>query len=148
MGSNDAAEMLEVAKEECGRLEREVAELKRHEALAEKHWHRDQADLALIVAERDAALAVIAAASVIASRNTWAAETVCMIRAGLAQSPTDALAAHDASVIAAAFDEWGEIMHRDMSIGADDRPVGWSRRIHARAATYRSESPATSGGES
>jgi hypothetical protein len=57
MGSNDAAEMLEVAKEECGRLEREVAALKSADALAEKHWHRDQADLALVVAERDKAIA-------------------------------------------------------------------------------------------
>jgi len=57
MGANDDREMLEVAKEECGRLEREVAELKRYEALANKHWHRDQDDLALVVAERDKALA-------------------------------------------------------------------------------------------
>lgn len=59
MGANDAAEMLEVAKEEVGRLERELEAEKRSSALAEKHWHRDQADLAIIVGQRDAALAVI-----------------------------------------------------------------------------------------
>ena len=53
---NDAAEMLEVAKIECGRLERELAAERRINGLAEKHWLRDQADLALIVAERDAAI--------------------------------------------------------------------------------------------
>jgi hypothetical protein len=53
VGINDAAEQLQVAIEECGRLERELEAEKRAAALAEKHWHRDQADLALIVAERD-----------------------------------------------------------------------------------------------
>ena len=68
MGANDAAEMLEIAKEECVRLERQVDDLTRDTALADKHWHRDQADLALIVAERDKAIAELDVALAVIAR--------------------------------------------------------------------------------
>ena len=53
MSSHAIAGIAAVALAELERLTAELKDVKRDAALAEKHWHRDQADLNFIVAERD-----------------------------------------------------------------------------------------------
>jgi len=56
-----ADEVRQIKAERDG-LDRELAACQRDASLAEKHWHRDQSDLAFIVSERDGLLATIGAA--------------------------------------------------------------------------------------
>lgn len=147
MGSNDAAEMLEVAKEECGRLEREVAALKL--TLAE-----DTRYMTRIESERDAAYAVIAAVrqcrhGIKPSMGQMGAiwYEVRRVDEALAKSPANALAAHDREVAATALDAaadswlhgaWGKTPRRADRIAdrmaASQFAGDWLR---ARATEYR-----------
>jgi hypothetical protein len=97
MGVNDAGEMLEVAKEECGRLEREVANLRAAEDLVNSEHADVVAQLKLtaaedlvyvrrIEAERDAAYAAIERVQNLTGDIGPEARRI------LSQLPTDALA--------------------------------------------------------
>ena len=109
MGANNAVEMLEVAKQECGRLERENAKLKRNNFVYAEAFN-------VLAAERDAALAVRDELVMLirTSPAEWStSEGVDIIVRGveeremneaLAKSPTQSLAKHDAGIRAAERD--------------------------------------------
>ncbi len=147
MGMNDDREMLEVAKEECGRLEREVAALKL--TLAE-----DTRYMTRIESERDAAYAVIEAVQEVVNNEAMPDEVhgdswvmVEDLAPILAQSPAEALAGHDRKVAAKALDvaadswlhgAWGKTPRRADRIAdrmaASQFAGDWLR---ASAAEYR-----------
>lgn len=147
MGANDDREMLEAAKEECGRLERYNDELKELLQAAYAKYVKDTDILFLArkdaERERDDALAVIAdAAAWIPEEPTFESHeskerALRSVRSALAKSPADALAGHDREVKAQALEEFADVVHVDTSISADDRPVGWANRLRARAAQIR-----------
>ena len=91
MGINDAAEMLEVAKEECGRLERA---LKAEKDEREKDFVWMLAKVTGMRIELDAAHVSLAAVATIATQTTWTSETIRAIRAALTpEQPSKPLAA-------------------------------------------------------
>ena len=106
MGINDAAEMLESAKEECGRLERELASEK---AGRQRDFQWMHAKVGEVLGERDEALAIIADVRKV---NTWND-----LNRILTQSPLDALDAHDRELVlataerSAALSEYALLLH-------------------------------------
>ncbi|TFD41736.1 hypothetical protein E3T37_03530 [Cryobacterium sp. TMT2-10] len=138
MGANDAAEMLEVEKEEVGRLEREVATLRaekdsphadakywaelqteRAGRAADYEWMKAKVDQ--VAAERCAALAVIERVLNLIGDVGPEARRI------LTQVSTDALAEHDRRVRAEELEEVASHLTDDYL----------ARALCARATEYR-----------
>jgi len=138
MGVNDAAEQLEVAIEEVGKLEREVAELRTELNYAEKILDAHAQAVPQLVAERDAAFATVEMLA------DWGQEFFGSVRwagglddtesesglspaAILSRFPADALAEHDRTVKAEALEEAAAL--REAEYRKATREMGFKRQF-------------------